>query len=1606
MEKHFDEELMLNKRTLSRRNKMLMFLSCVVVFIVTYVLILPALTLDKASVDSLSENALSSSGNALLPPAHVFLPEEPDTEPADSENAFLSPMSMLSVSSAQEDGANTADIESSISEVILAYKSRDDQGQLSDAWTVVDDHTVFKGNERLQIKISYQNFSTQNIRDNNYSASYTVPDVLRNTDTSGIIVQGSETVGQINVSAGVATLTFERSWLDKQGEAISGDFYLEGDINLKNLNPEDGFKLVIGGQEITVNMEEDYLAKSANVDIEKSLDTNSLGNKVIHTEDGDFIEYKIIVTAGEDGCPGVYIKDAFTTGAAYISEFYGVAETAVSVTGTDGKVTEEVTVGGVPQTEYTPGTVKVETVGTSPVLVWDVGDMKPDEVRTLYIKVKMKDNYAGGTNSGRNLQNTATVYTKSQSGGEDFNRGESVANFNASAGATLSKVHATSVATADGGIRIPYTIWVSAFNTNSWPLKNFKINDTLIREGRRHTDEDLLDYLSVDPDSVKLYSGGSNLQNGAPQGAEVITPGGTLEITKDTANNNFGFSYVIDSFAPGENYTLTFDLIVSPGIFAHMGNNDRDIINSALIYNRDGNQLNAYNDTFTVSHYNWTEKSVGEKTDSAQTFQIPQTDSVYSLSGDSPSEIENPPESFVVPAGSYGYTVKINKGGSWNVSAAEFRDQLSDVNHMQCVGYMKIESFASDDANQSSAQKTAWVDINEKTDFNFTLDAIGFTGGNSSYKLTYYTQPCNTDDISQIHVRNDFTLSGTVYGPGGQQYIIDGIVVNASTVVEGGNTFAAEKSSWYYDSADTSGCPRGAFNWLIKVDGKNIPLRTVFRDQVTTTDTNVLMFSGNNNLSVRGVYIGAMKKDISEYESFDDMLADNQDFTSLTLDDDYSVSLTNDERIDLTLLRDVHIPEGNNMYIVMRSYPKILPNSKRDVRVYGNALYTSSDGVVFTEENSDRQVLYGSDNILKEFAILFERSQNADGTFIDKIIRNADSTGLQRVYRDNLDSGTYIGWTVKPNYMANLDGDYLITDNIPEGLEPVYIRFKWHGGSYGNQEAALSQINSDNEYYQYVDGWTEESMLFGTDNGVNVTSYYYINPEKTKISAMITGLKRGNGNINDPGNRDNYSCDIQVLCKVTDQDYVLGVSDRTFTNEVIIQQGGEQIGRDTDTQTITTSNKLTKEGTRIENSGNIYPFKITVNPGSEDLIKGADTYVLVDKMGSSLLFDASSLKVADQNGNPVDFTATFNSETNEISLTVPDGKKLIITYSAIVQAPPNTPISISNTVSWYGYEPTPGSDVTDGDFSYSAGGSVLPTATPEIKVTKLSASDINQKLEGAQFSLTQVQYNEESGTFTEVADGIHWSAVTDGNGELLFKEEGGANLEYDTIYKLVETSAPSGFVLDDTPRYLVVSQPTKDGLNMIYTEYPDGVQVQYSDISGVVFNVEIFNSKGKIAVTKTFENQNNGSTSLIEGTYNFGVYEQAQTAESTDAPLQTVAVQLQSGNGESASVEFKNLDLNKPYFIYELDENSKPILNGEKAVLNHIPFTVSYTDCQSVTIDGGGVANVQIKNTAVPTYDLPQTGGIGTIAYTTAGLFLCLGALFVYKKIRKKGGSA
>ena len=1414
-------------------------------------------------------------------------------------------------------------------------------------WKSVEGATDIPGNAQFKITVKYEHLPIDALQAAGGRMTYTLPDIFREAVAHGHI-HGSDhgkEIGTIEATGNTATVTFYKEWLDNRPEhhsVIDGDFYVRCRADLTKI-PNGGDKTVkIGDANFHFHFKPDLLARYADVTIEKTV-----VNQVKRGEDGkDYLEYTLKVTAGQDGCPEVKVTDAFTQGQNWVKEYV------------------------LPE----GSTEKVDRNNDSKTMTWTIGDMQAGDVKTLTYRVLLEDGYTGGKPQGA-IQNNAKLFSK------NYERKEASATFTPKSNATLRKSSLKAIKTLDGGkLELTYYVWVTAQDTN-YPLRDVVIKDSLdnsVLHDGYFTKPELRQYIYYDESSFKLYEGGKHPATEKDWTTPCTDPqAGRLQFNGATTADgqpNGAFEYHVGTLMPNESRTLVYKVVVEPGFFAVAGNNKGTITNRVQIYWVEKNDQIAempgqrWYSNKDIARKAWSRKVVGNEVNEA--FDVSMTGTVYEADGTTPDAAT----SFTVPAGSHPYQVLVNEAGDWNLSSARLTDTLSGP--MAFVGYVKVDAFhinnnapdskANDQAalnhfaNQNPAE-TFWVKIEGQTQFTITPGTCS-SGQNHAYRLTYYAMP-NTSGAATVN--NTLTITGQV-GYGGKDYPAKNIQTGTQVTVTADNSFGAQKYALFYEPHKGTGdYPNGTLYWAIQVNSRSLPKGFALRDTPGSGSGN----TGNHIRadSLVGVYTGASDLPLSNYTT----LADLQKQLTEENPSSYTAVCQNGQPLTVTLLNEIPLA-NQSLYVLVKTEPNALPQGSRDVFTYSNGLQTSSEQGNWADHGSARQTLYAKPNIFKELADDF----TTDGQTITSRTQHEKTGASYDTALLQGKPGKYVGWLIHLNYAGTLNGTYRVEEQIPQGMEVAYIRMYWYGPQV-RTSPSMAQISG------LGGAWTEKYNTSSVINNTGTkTNYYYVNGQTAIMD--VTNLVAGGGN------RDDYAVELQIVCKLTDPEVLLGGQKKTFENKVRLFKEGTPIDSHTSPVTLSVKQMQKTTGDRNTVSGAHYPFVITLNQEGIDLMPKSDKITLVDELGENLTLDPSSITVRNSKTNAELDKSQWRAYVEQkdgkqiLKIELPDNLPLTVSYTTTVNAPPNTEVTVTNKAHWLGYDATQGSSVNE-QFRYGVGGTAGGTATPKIRITKVDQNHTQQSLPGAEFQLTQMEL--QGGELVETD--TFYKGKTNENGELTFGENSN-HLHFDKVYKIQETEAPAGYVLDDTPRYVLIAKQQEDNS---YPDYSDekalGVTIHYASTT---YPYPAYNHKGEIVVHKAFQNAD-GSTLAKprNGTYHFGLF---TDAEGTNKVKETQAV-FAYGK-QTVEAKFTDVALDTPYYVYELNDQGQAIRSGA-ATVSGIPFVVSY-DKNDITVTAKNPSGEVTVTNRINYAELPQTGGGGISAFRTLGtaLVLCAaGAMLV-----------
>lgn len=1503
-----------------------------------------------------------------------------------------------------------------ITSVFMYYKDANDK------WQNLDEGDAKPNSTELYLKVDFDKIDTKNLLEqHNGILVYSLPKFMRDFEKAGNgnLLAGKENIGKIEIENNQAKITLYQTYLknlvDKGSNQLDGSFYVKGQIDLTKINNTDGkATLTVGNKTVTLDYGPDCIEEFGSVTIDKQIPN-------VDKKDNS-LTYTVTVTAGKDGCKGLYVVDKFTSNSNLVSYLGNISSTETTLTSEDNNkdpfetIISGATHGKIYKASIPDATTKIPDAGvsdiTNPCIVWNIGNMEPNEIRTLtyYVKLKDKESLNGNT-----INNSASLYSKSST--KTYDKGIGTAKFTPKidySNQFTKTVDGNITRNKDGSYTIPFKSYISIHEaTSNYTIKNLQFYDYLKHNMNTEIDADLLQYIHFDRNSFKLYMNNDNKPVDSSQ----------YNIKWSTKTDNTGFqewddkvnfrSFVLSgnkdnpiNLSPGESCYITYNVIVKPEAFAQMHTDtlhtfNRFIAHADNVDKRDdfAGGFEAWNSIANIKTYEWNAKQVEKiATTTPKTETMSGDRFIYENNAIQKDSTSN--TTFTISEGSYKYTVETNKTlNDFNVNEVTMTDTLTSK-HMKYVGYMKVEALEaesiSSDLNKgendtytlSSNYKpvdTKWVKIDGQKSFSLKPFDLGWTNKNYAYRFTYYAQPDDLSTFTETKVKNKFTLEGVVKkGDGAFKFNQEDVSKETTLTIKGNLNLHANKQSWYYKepNTDSNTWTNGELYWVVDIGGTQINKGMVFRDLIKTGDgiTNSILREG----SLVGIYKGTLPegKNISDYKDIEDL----KNKSGLTpINDKFISQLNGTNELLLTANDDIQL--GNEkVYMIIKSEPSELPSptNNRDTKTYKNSIYIKEDGEYVSEIVAEK-TLYTSPKVLKELGQVFKY----DGTKVTTLQIGADKKGNGDADPSKIDTellkkslnksrGVFISWAFKVNYDGQLSGDYDVIDDIPDGMEFSYMRVKWHGDD-------ASQVTSKTIENFDSSTWEQEYNDSKNDNKNSEHTIYYVSKDKKQTMIRL-------GEFVSKSIRDNNSVDVQVVCRITDPQVLLGAQPSDFINKVTLQKDGKDIATSSSkvpVQLNKTDKNIVKE--IAKKNGQKLEFEINTNQLGQTLPTNDNGgLTLVDKLGKNLRLDTTSVKVYKNNNEEVTgCVIAYQDNTLEIR-NIPNDIPIKIRYTVTVNMKPGDPVNIANTAYWKGYSENGGDTVLE-SYSYSVSGTIGASSVVNFKLTKLDQNNLDKVLKGATFQIEKCTFDE----YGKMATSDKMDLTTGDDGTIA------QNLQYDTLYKITETKAPDGYVLNKEPIYIFDVYKAKDSDVDTITQYlnTEDLRVSYQEEN---FSLGVTNHKGEITVVKKFINDAAGKfTKPVSGTYTFGLYDDPNKLDTRLQPPKTIT--YNAGDTQDKSVKFENLDLNKTYYIYELDNQGNPITDTSKEVtINTMNYQVVYKN-ETTNTDTSSAKNGEtiVVTNKSRTKILPSTGSMGTLIYRLLGATLVVASLIYLSNINK-----
>lgn len=1628
------KKLLKNKARLKKWKRITLALSCVVVFCVVYALTLPAITLEGKTICGMEEHThteecfkddelvCGKEEHQHTEDCYEKEEEQPvEDEVSNASEETVQPdtqITSLEEEKVSEDEPKTVEEQTTTEQSDYQLKDSDITSievEYKDAngnWKKVEEGEVAPNYTDIYLKVNFDNIKTEDLlKQHNCTLTYKIPNFLRDAKGAGDLYEGTEKIGTITVENNVAKVTIDKNHLEnliKTGSThLKGYFYIQGQVNLSVIKDNGGNAvLTVGDKKITLNYGPDCIEKFGGVTIDKKVTTIDKIN--------NYVAYTITVEAGKDGCKDLYVIDQFTSYGNLVSYAGNITstETVLKDSSDNHEPSETITGSGttnhgtIYKANIPDSTTKIPKAGesniTNPCIVWNIQNMGANESRELTYYVKLKDDV---NLRNQQITNRASLYSK---GSQDvYDRGSGEANFTPTInydGKFTKDVNGNIIRNNDGSYTIPFKLSIALNeDTSNYTIKNLQFRDFL-----RNIDNDLLQYVTFDHTSFKLYKN-DKMVNPTKYNVKWSSETNNTdfkewnEVTNPKSFKLSGNEGSPIDLSPGQSCYVTYNVIVKPEAFAKMHSDSITVDNRFVAHAdnvdqyRDGG-FEAYNSIPIIKTYEWNGKHVDQNATTEETSETINGDK-YTYNGDKVVQDSTSENSFTVPKGSYKYTVETNKTlNDFDVTDVTMTDTLISK-YMKYVGYVKVEALEvntiSSDLNKVTSDTytsqptydtvgTKWVKIDGKKTFSLKPSDLGWTKQKYAYRFTYYAIPDNLGAFTETTVKNKFTLNGIVKKGNGEFTFNENDVSKETTLtIKGTLNMTAKKVSWYYSepTKESGTWSKGELYWVVDVGGTQIAQGTTFRDLIKSDDKITSSYLHDDSLV--GIYKGTLPegKSISDYKDLND-LTNNGALTPIngSFKTEFDGTAPNYNGLLFIAKEDIKLENGEKVYMIIKSEPAELPSltNNRDTKTYKNSISIKDDDSYVSEQTAEK-TLYTSPNILKELGQVFKY----DGKTVTNLQIGADKTesgaaDTSKICTDLLkDShGVFVSWAFKVNYDGKLNGEYSALEDIPEGMELSYIRLKWHGDdALDVKSKEITGIDSTT--------WTKVENDSKNDNkNSDEHTIYYVSKDNKQAMIQL-------GDFVAKEERDNNSVDVQVVCRVTDSEVLLGAKPQTFTNKVTLRKDGKDIDTATSPETIqlTEANKNIDKK-QVQGNGQKIDFEINANQLGQTLpTNDGDKLKLVDELGENLQLDTTSIKVFKNNTEQLtDCETSYTNNTLEI--TIPNNVPIKITYTVTVNAKPEEPVEVSNTAYWKGYSKDSGK-IVESNYSYKVGGGIEALSEVNFKLTKQDQNNLNTVLKGAVFDIEKCELNGNDITTSKIA------TVTTNDSGIITQY-----LDFDTLYKITETKAPDGYVIDNKPIYILdLKDKDESFVTNIKNIIKDGeLFVRYKQQN---FDVQVQNHKGEITVVKKFINDAAGkSTKPVSGTYNFGLY---TDKKDLTTPLQTVSIIYNASETQEKSAKFINLELNKPYYVFELDDKGNPITDSsEEVTINKLQYTVDYkngeVESTNTATNGQTVTVTNRSHTKI----LPSTGGYGSLLYRISGVMLVLASLIVLTNIDKK----
>ena len=467
--------------------------------------------------------------------------------------------------------------------------------------------------------------------------------------------------------------------------------------------------------------------------------------------------------------------------------------------------------------------------------------------------------------------------------------------------------------------------------------------------------------------------------------------------------------------------------------------------------------------------------------------------------------------------------------------------------------------------------------------------------------------------------------------------------------------------------------------------------------------------------------------------------------------------------------------------------------------------------------------------------------------------------------------------------------------------------------------------------------------------------------------------------------------------------------EETYTNHIKWEE--EDLEGKASIKVIQKVEMLNKTAQQIkEKNDSRVKYTLTINQAAKDLVPGSTTIKLTDvltvhhenvqaslDLASVHLYNTDTgMEVSkDEYGftPPVVVLTPAGYRTYTTTFTLPDATPLRLEYEYVTDA--TGEISLSNEAD------LSGKYTTDKNTTLEKVDATSTVHQASLTIHKVDKRNYLKSLTGATFKLERFDQRTHSSKWVPVAETDY---EVDENGTLTFYYSDAYDqvLWKNTLYRLTEIKAPDGYSKSPKPYYFIYGDSGASPDNV----YSDAVGFLYSaadvpPMSDVLFytsdqpnHLFVPNTANSLTIIKHWKDKDNNSL------------------KAEDVNMSTVDVQLycyQTGTSKDNATLYQTIQLTK-------DTGWTTVVKIDAEHSEGYTFFIKETNVNTsrYTVTYGQPAGVEVGNTLTLTntdngyigYELPSTGGTGTLPYTAVGGTMMLTALaysFIHRKRRREG---